>query len=307
MSKLSTAMRLIKKPQTLIRPLVRNGFLRWMPDRMFYEIVYEATFNKKLDLNNPQTFNEKIQWLKLYYRRPDYTTAVDKFQVREIIASNIGEKYLIPLLGVWDSVDDINFEKLPNQFVLKCNHDQGSVIICKNKNDFDIKSAKSKLSKKLGMNHYWAIREWPYKNVKPCVICEKYMKNDTGDEELSDYKVLCFNGHPKLIEVHRGRFNGKHTQDFYDVEWKKTCFQQPDVPLSDETMKKPVFADEMLKLSEVLAAKYPHVRVDWYYTGGQLYFSELTFYDASGFDPFIPGQDEIIGSWLTLPEKYIES
>lgn len=304
MGKVGTFFELIQTPGKLVRPLARNGLINWMSDETYIRLVFKATFGYELDLNNPKTFSEKLQWLKLYNRRPEYTMMVDKYRVREYIREKIGDEYLIPLLNVWGSVEEIDFDKLPNQFVLKCNHDQGSVVICKDKAHFDIDAAKQKLARKLKRNHYWSIREWPYKNVKPCIICEQYMQDDGGKEELSDYKVLCFNGEPKLIEVHRGRFGGGHTQDFYDTDWKKTVYNQPDVPMSDEVMDKPVFADEILGLSRMLSAGIPHVRVDWYYTNGHLYFSELTFFDASGFDPFADDQDAEIGSWLVLPEKY---
>lgn len=303
MSKISTFFRLLHTPEKMVRPLAKYELINWMPDDIYAKLVFKATFGCQLNLDNPKSFNEKLQWLKLYNRRPEYTMMVDKYRVREYIKQKIGEEYLIPLLGVWERVEDIDFNELPAQFVLKCNHDQGSVVICKDKNQFDENAAKEKLKNKLVKNHYWPTREWPYKNIKPCVICEKYME-DEGKEELSDYKVLCFNGEPKLIEVHRGRFGGKHTQDFYDVKWKKTGFNQPDVPMSDEIMEKPAFVELMLDLSRKLADGIPHVRVDWYYANEHLYFSELTFYDASGFDPFEGNQDEEIGSWLQLPEKY---
>lgn len=304
MGKLRTFLDLIHTPGKLVRPLASNGLINWMSDETFIKLVFKSTFGYELDLNNPTTFSEKIQWLKLYNRRPEYTMMVDKYRVREYIREKIGDEYLIPLLNVWDSVEEIDFDALPNQFVLKCNHDQGSVVICKDKAHFDIDTAKQKLARKLKRNHYWSIREWPYKNVKPCIICEQYMQDDDGKEELSDYKVLCFNGEPKLIEVHKGRFGREHTQDFYDMNWNKTVFNQPDVPMSDEVMDKPMFADEMLGLSRKLSVGMPHVRVDWYYTNEHLYFSELTFYDASGFDPFVDDQDAEIGSWLVLPAKY---
>lgn len=303
-SKLITFLKLAKTPRKLVRPMASNGLINWMSDETFIKLVFKASFGYELDLNNPKTFSEKLQWLKLYNRRPEYTMMVDKYRVRDYIREKIGEEYLIPLLNVWNSVEEIDFDSLPNQFVLKCNHDQGSVVICKDKSTFDVEAAKRKLARKLKRNHYWSIREWPYKNVKPCIICEQYMQDDGGKEELSDYKVLCFNGEPKLIEVHRGRFGGGHTQDIYDLNWNKTKYYQPDVPTSDEVMDKPVFAEEMISLSRKLSDGIPHVRVDWYYTNEHLYFSELTFYDGSGFDPFMDNQDLEIGSWLVLPEKY---
>lgn len=303
MAKLNTFLKLLRTPSKMIRPLARNGLLNWMSDETFAKLVFKDAFGYDLNLDNPRSFSEKLQWLKLYNRRPEYTMMVDKYRVREYIRGKIGEDYLVPLLGVWERAEDINIESLPNRFVLKCNHDQGSVVICKDKSNFDFEAAKRKLAYKLKKNHYWPTREWPYKNIKPCIICEKYME-DEGKDSLSDYKVLCFNGEPKLIEVHRERFGEKHTQDFYDSSWNKTDFNQPCMPMSEEVMEKPPFADEMIALSRKLSANMPHIRVDWYYADGHLYFSELTFYDASGFDPFEGNQDMEIGRWLELPPKY---
>lgn len=275
-----------------------------MPDREYLERRFRAELGKSLDLDNPRTFNEKLQWLKLYNRKPEYTMMVDKYKVREYIARTLGEEYLIPLLGVWDDPDEIDFDALPNQFVLKCNHNSGlGMCICKDKSKLDIPKVKAELRKGLKENYYIRHREWPYKDVPRKIIAEKYLTNDGDESELSDYKVLCFNGKAKLIEIHRGRFSKYHTQDFYDTEWNKTAFEQPGISLSDENMERPPFADKMLELSEKLAEGIPHVRIDWYYTGGGLKFGEITFYDGAGFDGFIDNQDEIIGSWITLPEK----
>lgn len=275
-----------------------------MPDREYLERRFRAELGKSLDLDNPRTFNEKLQWLKLYNRKPEYTMMVDKYKVREYIARTLGEEYLIPLLGVWDDPDEIDFDALPNQFVLKCNHNSGlGMCICKDKSKLDIPKVKAELRKGLKENYYIRHREWPYKDVQRKIIAEKYLTNDGDESELSDYKVLCFNGKAKLIEIHRGRFSKYHTQDFYDTEWNKTAFEQPGISLSDENMERPPFADKMLELSEKLAEGIPHVRIDWYYTGGGLKFGEITFYDGAGFDGFIDNQDEIIGSWITLPEK----
>ena len=275
-----------------------------MPDREYLQRRFRAELGRDLCLDNPRTFNEKLQWLKLYNRKPEYTMMVDKYKVREYIAQELGEEYLIPLLGVWDDPDEIDFDALPDQFVLKCNHNSGTgMCICKDKSKLDIPKVKAELRKGLKENYYIKHREWPYKDVPRKIIAEKYLTNDGDESELSDYKVLCFNGKAKLIEIHRGRFSKYHTQDFYDTEWNKTAFEQPGLSLSDENMERPPFADKMLELSEKLAEGIPHVRIDWYYTGGRLKFGEITFYDGAGFDGFIDNQDEIIGSWITLPEK----
>ncbi|MBQ9838694.1 MAG: glycosyl transferase [Oscillospiraceae bacterium] len=282
--------------------LSRAGLLKWMPDKMYLKLRYYSLIHKKLDLKNPKTFNEKLQWMKLYNRKPEYTMMVDKYAVRDYIADQIGAEYLIPLLGAWERVEDIDFDGLPEQFVLKCNHDSASVVICKDKTEFNREAAKNKLAYCLKRNLYWWGREWPYKNVKPRIIAEKYMVDESGTE-LRDYKVMCFNGEPKLIQYHQGRFAEEHTQDFYDPQWNRQEFTQ-GLPLAETPEEKPVFLDEMLELSRKLSAGIPHVRVDWYYVQGQLYFGELTFFDASGFYEFEPAQwNEIVGSWITLPEK----
>lgn len=282
-----------------------TGLLPLLPDKVFLKMYYPVIMNEELDLKNPRTFNQKLQWLKLYNRKPEYTTMVDKYAVKGYVSEKIGAEYVIPTLGVWDSFDDIDFDSLPNQFVLKCTHDSGGLVICRDKSKLDIAAAKKKINMSLKRDYFYNGREWPYKNVPKRIIAEQYLSNDEESNELSDYKVLCFNGEPKLIEIHKGRFSGHHTQDFYDTEWNKTAFEQPEDPLSDEIMQKPVFADKMFELSRILAENIPHVRIDWYYTGGKLLFGEITFFDGSGFCPFIENQDEILGNWITLPQKTV--
>ena len=296
--------RFMTDPVIRLSYLTRLGLTRWMSDEAFLKKQYKNIFGTSLNLDDPQTFNEKLQWLKLYNRKPEYTMMVDKYKVREYIAQTLGEEYLIPLIGVWDDPDEIDFDALPDQFVLKCNHNSGlGMCICKDKSKLDIPKAKADLRKGLKQNYYLTGREWPYKDVPRKIICEQYMQDDSGTGELADYKVLCFNGEPRLVEIHHGRFEGIHTQDFYDRNWNKTDFEQLEDPLSNEVMEKPSFADGMFRLSKILAKDIPHVRVDWYHTGGRLYFGELTFFDGSGFSPFVGDQDRIIGEWIQLPSK----
>ena len=293
----------IKHPEKLIIALDRDyHILGWMNDRKFVETMFKFKIGRSLDLSNPKTFNEKLQWIKLYDHNPIYTTMVDKLKVKQYVAERIGQQYVIPTLGVWDNFDDIDFSILPDQFVLKCTHDSGGLVIVKDKGQLDIKSAKKKINKSLKTNYYKVGREWPYKNVERRIIAEKYMSN-SDEDILVDYKVLCFNGVPKLVEVHHGRYTRNHTQDFYDTDWVKTDFEQPEDPRTNIVMEKPVFADEMFELSSVLAEGIPHVRVDWYFVQGQLYFGEMTFFDGSGFCPFLEGQDEILGEWIELPKN----
>lgn len=276
------------------------GFYDNMDDESYLKRKYKACMGKELNLDSPKTFNEKLQWLKLHDRKPEYTMMVDKYAVRKYIADTIGEEYIIPLLGVWDNPDDIDFDALPNKFVLKCNHNSGlGMCICRDKSKLNIEKVKADLRKGLQQDYYLTGREWPYKDVPRKIVCEKYM-SDEGKEELSDYKILCFDGEPKLIEIHHGRFNGMHTQDIYDSTWCKTDIEQPGLPISNEVLAKPVFLDEMLNLSRKLSQGICHVRIDWYYTNNRLYFGEITFFDGSGFDPFLGNADELLGSWIKL-------
>ena len=253
----------------------------------------------KLNLDTPQTFNEKLQWLKLYDRNPDYTKMVDKYEVRKYIKEKIGEEYLIPLIDVYDKFDDIDFDKLPNQFVIKCTHDSGGLVICKDKNNLHVKAAKKKINKFMKRNYYKVHREWPYKNVKPRIIIEKYME-DTKAKELVDYKFMCFDGEPKLSFTCSERYNNGLKVTFFDLDWNKLPFER-HYPSSNKKIIKPINYDLMLKFSKILSDDIPFVRVDWYEINGKLYFGELTFYPGSGYEEFTPSKyDKIIGDFIKL-------
>ena len=278
--------------------LSSRGMLNWMPDQMYLKKIFQYSLGYKLDLDAPKTFNEKLQWLKLYDRKPLYTQLVDKFEVRRYVAEKLGESYLIPLIGgPWGSVDEIDFDALPDQFVLKCTHDSGGVIVCRDKAALDIEAAKKKLTQCLKRNYYWSNREWPYKDVKPRIIAEEYLEDESG--ELRDYKVMCFDGVPKLIQLHKGRFT-QHTQDFYNTDWNRLDLVQGS-PLSECIEVRPVFLDSLLDLSSRLSSGFTHVRLDWYSVNGRLYFGEITFYDASGFEAFNPPEyDRMLGDMIDL-------
>ena len=298
MPKISALYNLAKKPRKVIRVLGDKGLLNWIPDKQYLKLVYWGETGKRLNIIDPKSFNEKLQWLKLNDRKPEYRIYVDKYAVRSYIAETIGEEYLIPLIGVYDKVEEIDWDSLPDKFVLKCTHGSGSNIICPDKNKLNIEEAKKKLKKWMNKNWYWFGREWPYKDVVPRMICEEFISdsNDTPD----DYKVLCFNGKAKLIEVHIDRY-GDHRQDFYDENWNKTKISQ-DPPMSDFVYNKPKKFQEMIKLSEKLAANMIHVRIDWYIIKDKLYFGEITFYDGSGFVSFDDYNDDLLlGSWINLP------
>ena len=274
-------------------------------DKLYLKIRYFLMTGRKLNLKNPKGFCEKLQWLKINDRNPYYTKLVDKYLVKEEIAKTIGEEYVVKNFGVWNTIEDINFSQLPESFVLKTTHAAGAsgVLICKDKQDFDIDLAKTKLSHSLGVLSFPITREWPYKNIVPRIIAEEYLEDETGS--LRDFKVMCFNGVPKLIQVHLGRFDGLHTQDFYDASWNKLeDLNQDYCIVSPVKVPKPKCLDEMLRFSSKLSRNIPHVRVDWYIVKDKLYFGEMTFFDASGYDLFIPYSKEIeIGSWIKLPIK----
>ena len=226
-----------------------------LPDSLYIRLKYFQHFKKFPNLRNPKTFNEKLQWLKLHDRNPEYTKMVDKYEAREYIKEKIGEEYLIPLLGVWDSFDEIDFDSLPQQFVLKCTHDSGGLVICKDKSKLDIESARKKINKSLKNNYYWQGREWPYKNVKPRIIAEKYMvdeetKRRTGIECLVDYKFFCFNGEPKIMYYSMDKAEDPRT-DFFDMEYNHLKMRMKD-PNSDEIPLKPQGFEEMKALARIL-------------------------------------------------------
>lgn len=279
--------------------------LIYMTDLSYLKLCYEYKFHKKLDLDNPQTFNEKLQWLKLYDRNPKYTQMVDKYAAKKYVANIIGKEYIIPTLGIYNNFDEIDFNKLPNQFVIKCTHDSGGIIICKDKKKLDIKAAKKKINKCLKRNFYYFGREWPYKNVKPRIIIEEYM-NDENNEELTDYKVMCFNGVPKISFTCTDRFSDGLKVTFFDINWNKMPFQR-HYPISNKEIKKPKNYDKMIELSKKLSKDIPFVRVDWYEINGKIYFGELTFYPGSGYEEFNPDEWDLkLGEMLDL-SKYERS
>ncbi len=275
-----------------------------MTDSLYLKIYYKTMTNKKLDIENPISFNEKLQWLKLYDHNPLYTTLVDKYAVREYIKEKIGKEYLIPLVGgPWKSFGEISFDTLPNQFVLKTTHDSGGVVVCRNKEKFDINTTKKILEKSLRKNYYYGGREWPYKNVQPQIIAEKYM-SDSDRDELTDYKLMCFNGKHKCTFICEDRFSKDGLKvTFYDKDWNIMPFER-HYPRNSVKKDKPITYDKMVELAETLSQGIPFVRVDFYEIQGKIYFGELTFYPGSGFEEFNPPEwDRILGDWLVLPEK----
>lgn len=274
---------------------------RLIPDRIYLQIVYFRHFKKFIDFDNPKTFNEKIQWLKLNYRNEEYTKLVDKYRVKQYITKLIGEEYVIPTLGVWKNVDDIDFKSLPEKFVLKCNNDSGGIVICKNKKDFDEAKAKSFLKERLKNNGYWYGREWPYKNVKPCIIAEKYME-DSISKDIKDYKFFCFNGSMEFFDIDIDRFI-EHRSNYYDRNGNFLPFGKTYCP-PDYTKKieMPKNLDKMIELAETISHNTVLSRIDFYEIDGQVYFGEITFYPGSGFSPFTDEKwDYKLGDMIDLP------
>lgn len=303
MSKLKTALSLLRIPRKMIAPLASRGLFNWIPDKPFLKLIYYGEMGKKLKLKAPQTYNEKLQWLKLHDHNPLYPTLVDKYEVKKYVADKIGEEYIIPTLGVWDNAEQIAFEELPDQFVLKCTHDSGSVLLCRDKLSFSKEEAVKSLDAHLHGSTYWFDREWPYKNLKPRIIAEEYMEDSTY-HELRDYKFFCFDGVPKAMFIASERLNpDKPTAfDFFDMDFNHLPIRQGH-PNAESIPEKPLNFEKMKELAAILSEDFPHVRVDFYEINGKVYFGELTFYHFGGVEPFIPDHwDKDFGEWLSLPQ-----
>jgi hypothetical protein len=292
-------IKLFRNPYKIFSYFGNGRHFKWMPDKMYLKCVYRGVFGSKLNLGNPQTYNEKLQWLKLYDRNPEYTTCVDKYEVRKHVSDIIGNEFLIPIYGVWDRYDDINFDLLPDQFVLKCTHDSGGLVICKDKAKFNHDISSQKIKSSMSRNYYWKGREWPYKNVRPRIIAEKYMVDESGTE-LKDYKVFCFNGSPKIIQVDYNRFTN-HKRNLYDINWNYINATMTYPTDSNVKIKEPSKLAEILELAKSLSTNVPHVRIDFYIINEKIFFGEMTFYHSSGFANINPEKLNIeMGSWLKL-------
>ncbi len=273
-----------------------------MSDERYLKARFKEIFGKELDLDNPKTFNEKLQWLKLYDRKPEYTMMVDKYEVKNYIAQKIGKEYVIPTLGVFDSFEEIDFDKLPDKFVIKCTHDSGGLVVCRDKSRLNKKDVKRKISKCLKKNFFWSGREWPYKDVRPRIMIEEYM-SDELQKELVDYKFYCFNGEPKFLYVSEGLEDHSTARiSFFDMDFKMCEFGRNDYKKFEVLPKKPTKMQEMIKIAKQLSKGISFVRVDLYEIRGRIYFGELTFTPNAGlmqFDP--PEWDGKIGEMLILP------
>lgn len=280
--------------------LVKNirYMLKFLPDRIYIQLNYFARFKKFANLETPKTYNEKINWLKLNVKNPLYTKLVDKYEVKSYVGNIIGSQYIIPTLQVYDDVDSIDFDALPEQFVLKCTHDSEGLVICKDKTSLNIDKAKKKLRRALKQNFFYIGREYPYKNVKPRIIAEPYLEDNIYNE-LRDYKFFCFDGEPKFMFVISNRMNDAKI-DYFDLNFKHLDTRQK-YENADQKIEKPINFDKMIELSRTLSKKLGHVRVDFYEVNGKIYFGELTFYHFSGFMPFEPAKwDEIFGEYFNF-------
>jgi len=300
--------KIFKNPSMIFVYFSKSKVCRFIPDKIYLSLLYKGIFGEKINLENPKTFSEKLQWLKLYDRNLDYTMLVDKYEVRKYIKEKLGEDYLIPMLGVWDNPNDIEFDKLPNQFVLKCNHNSGlGMCICKDKSKLDVKKVKHDLKKGMKQNFYLLGREWPYKNVKRKIIAEKYMKDSTNIDSFTDYKFYCFNGYVDNVMVCLDRNIGETKFYFFDRNWELLRYnvRGKDTPLNF-TLPKPDNLEMMFKIAEQLSKDKPFSRIDLYNSDGKIYFGEITFFPESGLDPnILPNINEYFGELINL--KKIES
>lgn len=310
MGKLNTALKIARQLLTSsdyrFHFWADRGIYRKLSDEEYLKRLFYSIMGNELNLDNPQTFNEKLQWLKLYNRRPEYTMMADKFLVRDYIAKTLGEKYLIPLLGVWDDPDEIDFDALPDRFVLKCNHNSGlGMCICKDKSKLDFEKVRKDLRRGLKQDYYLTGREWPYRDVPRKILAEEYL--EVSGDDLPDYKFHCFNGKVRLILVCCDRFSrGGMTEDFFDENWNHLDVHRPNMKFSSRELKAPENLGKMIELAEKLSKDIPFVRVDFYDVDGKIRFGELTFFPASGLGQFIPEEwDRILGSYLRLPGKQL--
>ena len=309
-SKLNGAVKFVSDEGFRLHWLASHHFYDSMGDKEYLRRMFRARLGYDLNLEDPKTFNEKLQWLKLYDRKPEYTTMVDKVAVKGYVADIIGMEHIIPTLGVWNNPDDIDFNRLPNQFVLKCNHNSGlGMCICKDKTKLNIKKVRSELNKGLKEDTYLSGREWPYKNVPRKILAEKYMIDDkTCVEGLTDYKIHCFNGEPIYLQVIGNRDHKKHTafQLFYTFDWKPAGWSFGDYPKYLSPLDKPMQLKEMKNIARLLCKDHSYLRVDLYEINQVVYFGELTFSPLSGFytynKEYNKEADLMLGEMIKLPQ-----
>ena len=295
---------LLHKPSVLgVAVLLRLSPI--IPDKLYLKLMFRLQMGYRMDFKAPKTFNEKLQWLKLYNRNPEYTRIVDKLEVKEYVAAIIGAEYVIPTLGVWSQPEEIDFESLPEKFVLKTTHGGGSngVIVCRDKSKLDKGKIVSSLRVSLQQNIYRTFREWPYKGVKPRIIAEQYME-DSEIKELRDYKFFCFNGRAEYYKVDFDRFVG-HKANYFDRNGLLMEFGEEVCPPNyDKKIEMPSNLSDMMNIAEKLSQNIPFVRVDLYSVNQRVYFGEMTFFPAAGFGKFTEQQwDKKLGDLISLELK----
>lgn len=290
-------------PQNLIYWLLCRKPEWIKSDKLYLKMRYALSFGRELNLDNPQTYSEKLQWLKLYDRRPEYSIMVDKYAAKDFVAEKVGKEYVVPTYGVWDNVEDIEWDRLPRQFVLKTTHDSGGIVICRDKENLDKNAAMNKLRVGLSQDFYYKGREWPYKNVPHRIIAEKYLESRPDTHDLPDYKFFCFDGEVKamFIATDRGKKGEQVKFDYFTPDFEPLPFKQSH-PHAQKMPEKPKNFELMKKIASKLSQGIPHVRVDLYEVGDNVFFGELTLYHFSGFAPFYPEEwDKIFGDMLNLP------
>lgn len=303
--KAAACVKLLLDSEYRFQVLGYRGLLKNIADEEFLKRMYRISMKREPNLEDPVFYTEKLQWLKLYDRRLEYTRMVDKYAVKEFVAEIIGSEYVVPLLGVWGSAKDIDFDVLPNQFVLKTTHDSGGVIVCKNKSELDTRAVRKKLRRCLSRNYYTCNREWPYKNVPHRIIAEAYME-DSRQGELRDYKFFTFGGVPKILYITQGRGRGESTTaDFFDMDFNHLPFTI-DHDMAQTPPEKPKNFELMKELASTLSQGTPQLRVDFYEVNGKVFFGEMTFFHCSGMHPFHPESwDRTFGDWVTLPPRQV--
>lgn len=296
-------LKAITHPRLLAGYLLNKFASRIYDDRKYIKWKYWLTFGEHCDLDNPKTFQEKLQWIKLNDRKPIYHQMVDKYDAKKFIAERVGEEYVIPTLGIWDRFEDIDFESLPNQFIIKNTHDSGTYFICKDKSKLDIKEVRKRLLIDERKEDYYVFsREWPYKGLKHRIIAEPLL-NDGNGEYLTDYKFFTFNGEPKFFYTtsNRGKKDGLK-EDFFDINGNLLELNQKGYYNNPNTPQLPINLSKMIDYSKLLSQDTYHLRVDFYEINGKIYCGELTFFDGGGFHPFTPEKyNKILGDWTKLP------
>ncbi len=295
----------LKYPEKAVCRFCRYQNYRYahlVPDKLFLKCSFKTHMKAKLRLSRPVTFNEKLQWLKLYDRKPEYSMMADKVSVKQFVAEKIGADCIIPTIGVYDSVEEVPFAQLPERYVIKCTHDSKSTFVCSDKEAFDVEAVKRKLSARLKTNYYWYAREWPYKSIKPRIIVEEFIGSESGLCPV-DYKFFCFNGRMEFFKIDYNRFTNR-AANYYDRSLELQPFGKINsTPDPSIRLELPDNYEEMVRITEILSEGIPFVRVDLYSVRDTVYFGEMTFFPSGGIEPFIGDGDEILGRYLELPKK----